>query len=203
MTFDDLREQWQESNAQIARQRSRELALVSVCRTVEKTNLTILRRDIIETVAAVVVIFFFGIAMFSLPSWTAVAGAALIVVWAVFIIYKMNRTRMKNRTRDIDLSVREYYEGEAESIDQQIEMLRSVLWWYLLPAFVGVNLVFIGLSSSLLAPAMYFVAVLVLYTYIWWLNQRAVVKDLLPVREKIGALLHELNETPDEQEPQP
>ena len=203
MTFDDLREQWQESNARIASQRKRELALVSVCRTVEKTNLAILRRDIIETIASVVVIIFFGIAMFSLPSWTAVAGAALIVVWAVFIIYKMNRTRMKNRTRDIDLSVREYYEGEAESIDQQIEMLRSVLWWYLLPAFVGVNLVFIGLSSSLLAPAMYFVAVLVLYTGIWWLNQRAVINDLLPVREKIGALLHELNETPDEQEPQP
>ena len=94
-------------------------------------------------------------------------------------------------------------ERETRSIDQQIEMLRSVLWWYLLPAFVGVNLVLIGFSSSLLAPAMYFVAVLVLYTGIWWWNQRAVINDLLPVREKIGALLHELNEIPDEQEPQP
>jgi len=94
-------------------------------------------------------------------------------------------------------------ERETGSMDQQIEMLRSVLWWYLLPAFVGVNLVFIDLSSSLLAPAMYFVAVLVLYTGIWWWNQRAVINDLLPVREKIGTLLHELNETPDEQEPQP
>lgn len=198
MTFDDLREQWQESNARSASQRKRELALVSVCRTVEKTNLTILRRDITETVAAVVVIIFFGTAMFSMRSWTAVAGAALIVVWSVFIIYKLNRTHMKNRTKDIDLSVREYFERETRSMDQQIELLRSVLCWYILPGFVGANLVFFGASSSLLASGVYFVATFLLCAGIWWLNQRAVAKDLLPVREEIGAFLDELNETPNE-----
>ena len=110
----------------------------------------------------------------------------------------MNSTRMKNRTKDIGLSVREYYEREVRSVDQQIELIRGVLWWYILPGFVGANLVYFGASPSLLASGAYFVATLLFCVGVWWWNQRAVDKDLLPVREEIGALLDGLNEIPSE-----
>lgn len=198
MTFDDLREQWQESNAQATNQQLREEALVRVCRGAERIKAKVLSRDIIETVAAIGAFLFFGIAIFNMPSLMARIGTAIILVWCVQVVWRLHHTRLKGRMTKIDLTVCQYYQREVEDVERQIAMLRNILWWYVLPGFVGVNLVFSGLSASLLVSGVYFVVTLLFCGGVVWLNHRAVRITFLPLRKEINALLDELNETPSE-----
>jgi CubicO group peptidase (beta-lactamase class C family) len=71
----------------------------------------------------------------------------------------------------------------------QIRLLHSVWWWYLLPLLAGVNLVFAGCNSSVAANLGYAFAVLLLYIFLYWLNQRAVKRKLLPMKAELEALI--------------
>lgn len=198
MNFDSLPEQWRAGNAEITSPQLREEALVRVCRIVEKTNATILVRDLIETAAAIAVIPFFGIMALALQSPVSRIGSAIIFFWGIFVVYRLHHARMSGRTRNHDLSLLEYYRQEARSVSRQIAMLRSVLWWYLAPCMIGVNLVYFGQSKSLAASGFYFAVTLVGSAGIWWFNQHTVRKRFLPLQSEIAALLNELNETPNE-----
>ncbi len=195
MNFDSLPGQWRTTNAEVVSPQLREEALVSLCRTVERTNATVLVRDIIETAAAIAVVPFFGVLALTVPSGISRVGSAIIFFWGMFVVYRLHHTRMSGQAKKNDLSIRGYYEQEARSVARQIAMLRSVLWWYLAPCMVGVNLVFFGQSDSLAASGVYFAVTLLVSAGIWWFNQHIVRKRFLPLQNEITALINELNET--------
>jgi hypothetical protein len=110
MKFDDLAPVWQEQNIHSLSPEDREAMVARVCRRVERLSGAVLRRDVIETIAAVVVIIFFGRYVFLAPSDYIVSkiGAGFLVCWAVFIIYKMHRTRTIEQPASLDVPVREF-----------------------------------------------------------------------------------------------
>jgi hypothetical protein len=78
--------------------------------------------------------------------------------------------------------------------------LGSVVWWYLLPLFVGVTVATWGLPGS---PSPKIFATLVFVAvgaFIYWLNQWARSKQLLPLEAQLESLIHaaETGEPPDE-----
>jgi CubicO group peptidase (beta-lactamase class C family) len=79
---------------------------------------------------------------------------------------------------------------ELRKVQVQIDLLRSILWWYLLPLGVGVVVYNRGIAGSLWAWISYVAFVIALFVFIYWLNQRAVRKTLLPLKSEIEALLH-------------
>ena len=195
MTFDDLRSSWQENNEESMSAEQREEIVARVCRRVERLGSSICRRDVIETIASVAAVFFFT--RFFLRSDVPVAkiGAAIVVAWAVFIIYKLHRTRLVQKRTCLDASVREFCKTEMERLDRQIRLVRSVLWWYIIPPVIGVNLLFFGVTGFGTAAVAYCIVTVLLGWGIYLLNQRAVSKSLVPARDELSDLLHEMNGT--------
>ena len=194
MTFDDLRSPWKDSNGETMPPEKREELVARVCRRVERLGATILHRDVIETVAAAVVVFVFSSMCLTLDKLLAKVGSAIVVISACYIIYRLHRTRMDRERSSLDASIRDFCNTEIERLDRQIQLLRSVLGWYISPILVGVNLVFIGITGGGVVSIAYCIFTLLLG---WWIhsqNQKAVAKSLLPVREELAELLHELNE---------
>jgi hypothetical protein len=166
-----------------------------VCRRVERLSGAVLRRDVIETIAAVVVIIFFGRYVVLAPSDYIVSkiGAGFLVCWAVFIIYKMHRTRTIEQAASLDVPVREFCRIELQRLNRQIQLLRSVLWWYIAPAMLGANVMFVGMAGLGVVSLGYFIFTLLLSWGIYALNMRAVGRDLVPSRNELANLLSQLD----------
>jgi len=194
MKFDDLASAWQEQNDQSLSPEDREAIIARVCRRVERLSGVVIRRDVIETIAAVVVIIFFGGFMYNAPTDYVVSkfGAGFLVCWALFIIYKMHRTRTIQRPAPIDAPVREFCRIELDRLDRQIQLLGSVLWWYIAPCIIGVNIMFVGLAGLGIDSLAYCIFTLLLAWAIYALNMRAVAKCLAPSRNELANLNNQL-----------
>jgi hypothetical protein len=173
----------------------REQLVVRVCRKVERMEAAILRRDSIETLVAVAAAFSFGLMVLSVESFVYKLGAAIIVVGACYITCKLHHTRTVRAPSQLDNSVREFCKTEMERADRQIHLLRTVLWWYISPILIGANLVFVGGNGLGLASVTYCVLTLLVSWWLYALNQKAVAKSLLPVRDELSELLRQLDET--------
>lgn len=195
MTFDELRTPWQETNCGSTSLEKREELVVRVCRRVERTGASIVRRDVIETLAAVFVILCFGGMFLTIDGVVAKIGAATVVLGAFYIVYRLYQARMDRKLSRLDDSVRDFYKTEIERLNRQIDLLRSVLWWYISPLMVGANLIFFGVNGIGIGSIGYLIFTLFFGWGIYWLNQNAVVKTLVPLRNELEGLLKELGET--------
>ena len=198
MTFDDLQQNWQQSNEVAAKEAVDANAVLRTVRRVEKSNSGIFRRDWIETAIALVLIYWFGRDLLDCENMMVWTGKLVCVCGMIYIIYKLHSTRSAWGTTQFDLTVREYYELEVQRVEKQIGLLRSVAIWYLAPCFVGVNLIFAGLCDSLLESFAYFVFVLLLYWGIYALNQFGVDQHFVPLYEQLKAAQRELDVVEDQ-----
>lgn len=76
--------------------------------------------------------------------------------------------------------------------DRQIRLLRNIKYWYLLPPYVGLMLLFASAFTGESHPgwAAYIAPVLVTVVYagIWWLNEVCAVGKLRTARDRLTAL---------------
>src|SRR6185369_9150490 len=89
--------------------------------------------------------------------------------------------------------------AELNSVRTQSRLLGSVMWWYLLPLTIG-ELVFIwgnlrvtdSAAVRVMVPVNIVVTLFVLAVnaFVYWLNQWARSKSLLPMRAQLESLLH-------------
>ena len=194
MNLDELGQEWRATNEHAATKEQRDQLIAATCRRVERFWGRIFRRDMIETVAAVFVIIFFGRFMTRSDHVIASIGAGILVFWGPFIIWKLHRARMIQQPAPLDAPVREFCRIELDRLDRQISLLRSVLWWYIAPCIVGVNTFFIGLAGFGIASLVYCIVTLLLAWGIYALNMRAVAKQLLTARDELTRLLSQLDD---------
>ncbi len=192
MNLDELGNEWRAMNEHAATQEQRDQLIAATCRRVERFWGRIFRRNMIETVAALFVILFFGRLIVRSEHVIASLGAGILVFWGLFIIWKLHRARMVPQPAPLDAPVQEFCRIERDRLDRQIQLLRSVLWWYIAPCMVGVNLVFIGTGGSRNASLVYGIFTLLLAWGLYALNMRAIAKSLLPPRNELANLLSQL-----------
>ena len=197
MRFDDLATAWKEQNAQPLSAADREAMIARVCRRVERLGGVVVRRDTRETIVAVLLILCFGGYALAAPADHVVSrtGAGLLVCWAVFIIYKMYRARTIQKPAPLDAPVREFCRIEVARLDRQIRLMRGVLWWYIAPCMIGVNIMFVGMAGLSAASLVYCIATLLLAWGIYALNMTAVAKELTPARNELAGLLNQLQDS--------
>jgi len=158
-------------------------------------------RDIRELVACGLVIIIFGIFYFTVYR-TPVSrlGDLIVIGGAIFIAWNIVHTRRTTPPAPPGATVIEALRAEQNSVRAQSRLLGSVLWWYLLPGFIGVVIATWGLPINLgnkISTTLVFVAV---DACIYWLNQRARTNQLLPLEAQLESLIHsaETGEPPDE-----
>jgi hypothetical protein len=167
-------------------------ALGSVIRRAQTVRRTVAWRDGLETGLATAGVIFFAILFFTFPGSLAKVGCAVIIGGLVLIIIRLRLARGPLAASGRELTVREFCMSELESVDAQIRLLKSVAWWYLGPVTLGVNLFFFGVRGLAWQSFCYLGATLVLAAFIYWLNQKAVRRRLVPIHDRLRTVLDQL-----------
>jgi hypothetical protein len=193
MNDDELKKLWQQ---QPLRDPPLSPAQVMAAMQSKTTQLrrTLLARDVRELLACVIVGVIFGIYYFTERAPVTRLGALITVAGAIFIAWKILHARRTSPAAKPDATVVESLRAELHSVRTQSQLLRSVLWWYLLPLAVGV-LVFVwgrpfnNLVSDLVFRVGFTLVTLALDVFIYRLNQRAVSKQFVPLEAQLESLL--------------
>jgi len=199
---DELKNAWQSQTSPQRLTLDAGLVLNEVRRNERQFAAMIYCRDLREVGVAVVLIpvwFYLGLKQ-SLPwSWYAVVPALLWIAGFMMI----DRIRQRPHQPKPGDTLRCSIEKSLAQVEHQIWLLRNVLWWYLLPILAGL-LVWPahrtwqtrddGWQSLAEFAGITFTFILV-FGFIYWLNQYAVRKQLEPRRQELQALLGSLNES--------
>ncbi|PTY37204.1 hypothetical protein BGP77_08030 [Saccharospirillum sp. MSK14-1] len=149
-------------------------------------------RDLRELLATALVVLGFGVILVVADNGLARVGAGFTLVGCALTFGLLLGARRLARTPP-DASLREQLQAELTQLDRQILLLRKVLWWYLLPLLGGAILVFAGFSGQWGWSLVYALAVLVFGAWVWWLNQRAWRRKLMPQRQRLAELMDRLD----------
>ncbi|HYJ05178.1 MAG TPA: hypothetical protein VEX43_08590 [Chthoniobacterales bacterium] len=147
-------------------------------------------RDLREIAAVLILAVWFALSGQTWLRWLAIASVLFVGAWII-------RSRIVVRPdRDMP-SVIERLQQMIRETETQIHLVRSLLWWYLLPCAVALFIMVLdspprNLSSSQLL--IFLSPMLLLSFVIYWLNQSAVRKKLVPRRENLRRALAELSQ---------
>lgn len=204
MNEDELKRLWQTQSLGDM-QRPPAKSISEMKQKMRQFNRILFWRDLRELVACLIVIgwsgAFFCVYRHENTVLTQI-GYVVLLLTGILIAVKLFAARRSKRAFGHPASVREFLSGELDQVDRQIRLLKTVLWWYLLPLFCGIFLVVIGAElksmrgiESVVANAICWPTMGLVFWFIYRLNQRAVVKYLAPIRAELLDLLREIAET--------
>lgn len=153
------------------------------------------RRDRLETAVALAIAPFFALVVVLGTHTVGRLGAAILTLSCLGIPLRLARARRGFRGARRDRPLTTFLREERERVMAQVHLLRSVLWWYLLPLGVGVIMLFSG-TRSLKATTIYAGVVAAVYWGIYRLNQRAVATELEPRLAEIDEMLRGVSDEP-------
>jgi hypothetical protein len=199
MDPDEFQQAWQAQSSQTRVTVDADLLLKQIQRNQRDFRATILRRDIIEVGVGLLMLpywFYQGITS-SLPWTWYLTVPAIIWVIGFFLV---DRMRHPQTPSDPSEPLLRCVTTSLTQVEHQIWLLRNVFWWYLLPFAISILAFFthVAWSSSesllvALAVATPLVLFLVaIYSFVDYINQRAVRVDLEPRRQELLALLASL-----------
>lgn len=145
-------------------------------------------RDIRENISAAFVMIVFAIIFFKVEPVMARVAAMLIVLWAAFTIVVTMATR-RHRVSDTSLPLSEYLLKSRDYIIKEKQLLDNILWWYILPAWIGISLFGFGYSNWITIAGGTIMGVL-----IYMLNKYAANKYMAPLLEQINTEIDNLLE---------
>ncbi|HKQ36764.1 MAG TPA: DUF3887 domain-containing protein, partial [Verrucomicrobiae bacterium] len=127
-------------------------------------------------------------------------GDLIVIGGAIFIAWKLVHARRATPPAPPGATVVESLRAELNSVRAQSHLLGSVLWWYILPGFIGVTVATWGLPIDPYTKIFCTIFFIAVNAWIYRLNQRAVSKQLLPLEAQLESLIHsaETGEPPDE-----
>lgn len=138
------------------------------------------RRNVRESLAALVVVIFFGAQMVMSTGMLLRTGDLLVIAASIYVIWHLwSRGSALPLPEDAGLS--NWIEFRKRELGRQRDLLSSVWRWYMGPVIPGLALVLIagGLANPALHKHPYFVvafpalAIAALFVVVGWLNHRA------------------------------
>lgn len=192
MTLEEYREVWQRQEAAGPERKDEEELLARVKRRAEAFERKIFWRDLREIGAAVLVAGLFGWWAVSADTLLVRAGALVVVAGAGLIAWRIRRARRDGSAETAARPVADRIRAEIRKVDAQIELLETVLWWYVAPPALGLALMIVGGGSSGWSTLLQLVGVGVAGSAVWWLNHRAVRRGLRPRREELAEQLRQV-----------
>lgn len=197
MNLDELKCQWQADRPGAGRDRRTEAEMMEAIRlNARRFDRKILLRDWLETAAAVIVVAVFAAAM-PFVGGLARTGLAIIIASCFYIAWRLHTTRRRHGTARPDQPMAMRLRLELRKLDDQIKLLRNVHWWYLGPLGVGLVVYSVGIDGWTLGTLWFVLGVVIVYTAIYWLNQRSVRRELLPRRLELASMLDTLEDRRD------
>lgn len=168
--------------------------MAAMQRKMKRFDRTIRRRNILEIGAGILVGGYYGVQFFRVSSPLSKVGCIVVLASVLLISWRLLRSKFHQPKVEPSVSLSNAIEIELRKVVTQIGLLKSVLWWYLLPLLTGFTLYDWGIPGTLNSKAASTVVMLLVGSFVYWLNQRAVKNKLLPLKQHLESLLN-LEET--------
>lgn len=198
MTFNELQKTWRKDASSSKVTIDPDLLLREVKRNKEHFESTIFWRDVREVGVSFVLAVFFLYQGMKLNQWSLYLPAVACIFVGVFMV--IDRVIQKGKLPKSSDSLAGCIKISLAQVKHQIWLLRNVLWWYLLPFAIGVTLFwgYVGWrvrhdsGAGLIFIGGCFVGLIILCTGVYYLNQYAVRKGLMPRKQELELLLKTL-----------
>lgn len=198
MTFDELQKAWQSQQVDPKIAIDPDLLLKEVKRSKEYFESAIFWRDVRETSGVPLMVLLCGYFWLKHDFWQLSILLPGVLFVAVFII--IDRMIQRRKQPKFSETLSDCIKSSLWQVNHQTWLLKNVLWWYLTPLFIGI-LIFLlytvwairdtGALGYILCSTILVVCILV-YIHIYYLNQRAIKKELDPRRYELEDLLNSL-----------
>lgn len=158
--------------------------------TMEKT---VKQRDKMEIFLAVLMIGLFTWWLIVVRLLIVKIGAVSILAGCILVTIKLLRAKKTNIKQDGTADVNYYLTVSLQLVKNQIKLQETILWWYLLPFYCGIECFFFAYINSVKAIAVYSLFTLLLYGYIWYVNKKSVRVHLKPLAKNVTEALNQLS----------
>jgi protein-S-isoprenylcysteine O-methyltransferase Ste14 len=191
MIENELVKIWQSSPNQERVKFEKSRLMIDVQSNVDLIHRKIKYRDIAEQLGAILVSPVFIYYAFTIPFLLTKIASILIVVWAMYVIFRIRQAK-KHKPGAFTDNYLQYLHKTRDYLVIQKDMIDNVLYWYILPAMILMFMFILGPGvtperiSKLTSTAL---VIVVTGIAIYYLNKRAVKKQLNPRLEKIDKLI--------------
>jgi hypothetical protein len=191
MIEDELVKLWQSSPNQERIKFERSRLMIDVQSGIDRFNKLIRYRDMREGAGALIGIPMFIFFAYKAPFLVSKIGAVLVVLWGIYVVFRL-RSVAKHKPGPLAGTYLDYLYTFRKYLQSQKHLLDTVLYWYILPCFTGITLIFLGpsLESGELGTfAKLEAAVVGVSVAIYFLNKYAVKESIVPRLEKVEGLI--------------
>jgi hypothetical protein len=205
MTYNELQKTWQKDTSASRLTIDSNTLFREVKRNKESFESAIFWRDFREVAVAIIMVgvFIYRAVKVNDKMWEAGSFVVLAVMCLyVAAFFPVDRHIQRKKVAKYTDSLRACIESSLMQVEHQIWLLKNVFWLYLLPLGAGIALFFIVVGWSLfkVLPAARVLSVCLASTSlvalvfwgVYWLNQHAVRKELIPRKQELEALLRNL-----------
>jgi hypothetical protein len=211
MKFEDLQNQWQKEGGNAAVQINYDILLKEIKRNKNYFDAMIFWRDMREIIVGIALIIIFIVTGVKSNSWPSFFMSGCVLFICLFLL--ADRFLHQRKHRLAGSSIRDCVKNSLAEVNHQIWLLRNVFWWYLLPVLLGVVVfngyvifsiykelhIVRGEIKTTIAGILYFLISFLItaaiFGGIYWLNQYAVKKELLPRKQELEDLLCSINDS--------
>jgi len=196
MNDQELKDLWQKQKLDAAPPVDARAQIETMRTKMSELHATLNARNVGELAACAFVIIVFSVYFFIFRYPLARIGDLIVIGGCLLASWKFIETRRRAPRPDAAAPMAHWLKQERERVHHEAELLRTVLWWYILPIGLGTNVFFWGLPNLPLAADIGFTGVATLmYVWIYRRNQTARRKKLLPVQDELEALLQQESQT--------
>lgn len=198
MKLDDLKQDWQQAIETESTPDNLTEMINMIEQQTTKIDKEVKRRDFLEIGTAVIIIPFWIWGLLNSASTMQSIGFVIALAACIYVPYRLISAKKVDAKKSG--SVKDFLVQEKQKIQQQKQMLESIVWWYIAPLTVAILLIALGgkvneqgipqISSSMY---WYYASVGLLMVGVYFLNKRAAKNTFAPLLKNIEQRLAEMS----------
>jgi len=200
MMFDDLKLDWQNEVAQ--KNNNTSLAFSSEPLEIEanKIDKLVKRQDIIEITTAILFLPVITYLLLNSENAIQLTGYFIWIYVCIITPYKLVKARMIKV--DKDNNMKSYLQAEKQKTIGQLDLLRTFVWWHIIPILVGLILVSAGSTLDETGTLHISFSLKIYYSFctlgaigVYFYNKKMAENKFKPLLDKINQRLDEIQGT--------
>ena len=202
MLEQELKEIWKNSSSEERIKFDLSILIIEVNEKMNKLEKAIRKRDTVDLITSIVSIPLFGYMAYTVPFPITKIGIILAMIGFVWIIIKRRNHQKLKSPISPDMSFRDQLKSQKSRLRNEVRLLDTVLYWFLIPGFIPYTISILGLgdpaaygwSNAIIDQILplpfiyklgYLFFALVVFAAIYWANKRVIKKTLKPMIQDI------------------